>query len=113
MVTGASAGIGRDLCLDLAKSGCKIVAVAKRIDRLKSLCDEINTKWAAVDTSIRTVAVELDVNANGSQIKSWILKAWDVFGRINVLVNNVGVRGNMFIVDAGATLPGVPIFSSL
>ncbi|RWW43697.1 hypothetical protein BHE74_00050611, partial [Ensete ventricosum] len=42
MVTGASSGIGREICLDLAAAGCKIVAAARRVDRLKSLCDEIN-----------------------------------------------------------------------
>ncbi|KAL8213731.1 hypothetical protein R6Q57_003180 [Mikania cordata] len=42
MVTGASSGIGREFCIDLAKSGCRIIAAARRTDRLKSLCDQIN-----------------------------------------------------------------------
>ena len=42
MVTRASSRLGRELCLDLAKAGCKIIAVARRTDRLQSLCDEIN-----------------------------------------------------------------------
>ncbi|GFQ05851.1 3-oxoacyl-[acyl-carrier-protein] reductase fabg [Phtheirospermum japonicum] len=36
MVTGASSGLGRGFCLDLAKAGCRIVAAARRMDRLQS-----------------------------------------------------------------------------
>jgi len=87
MVTGASSGIGWEICLDLAKAGCCIVAAARRTDRLKSLCEEINA------ASVRSVAVELDVSEDGSGIAESVKKAWDAFGRIDVLVNNAGVRG--------------------
>ncbi|KAI6696931.1 hypothetical protein NL676_017050 [Syzygium grande] len=30
MVTGASSGLGREFCLDLARAGCRIVAAAPR-----------------------------------------------------------------------------------
>ncbi|CAD5180903.1 unnamed protein product [Musa acuminata subsp. malaccensis] len=42
MVTGASSGIGWDHCLDLARAGCQIIAAARRTDRLRSICEEIN-----------------------------------------------------------------------
>ncbi|PNX57491.1 NAD(P)-binding rossmann-fold protein [Trifolium pratense] len=47
-VTGASSGLGRDLCLDLAKAGCRIIAAARRLDRLHSLCHQINTLYRTV-----------------------------------------------------------------
>ncbi|KAJ4706680.1 3-oxoacyl-[acyl-carrier-protein] reductase [Melia azedarach] len=90
MVTGASAGLGREFCLDLAKAGCLIIAAARRIDRLKSLCDEINKSG-----SVRAVAVELDVSADGAAIEKSVYKAWEAFGRIDCLVNNAGVRGTV------------------
>ncbi|KAK9050080.1 hypothetical protein SSX86_030950 [Deinandra increscens subsp. villosa] len=35
-------GLSRDFCIDLVKSGCRIVAAVRRIDRLVSLDDEVN-----------------------------------------------------------------------
>lgn len=96
MVTGASSGLGRDFCLDLAKAGCKIVAAARRIDRLKSLCDEINrlNSSDADAGTLLAVAVELDVSADGPTIDNSVQKAWNAFGRIDALINNAGIRGN-------------------
>lgn len=98
MVTGASSGLGREFCVDLAMAGCKVVAAARRIDRLKTLCEEINkmtlTGSASMDSaSPRAVAIELDVTADGAAIGESVRKAWDAFGRIDSLVNNAGVRG--------------------
>lgn len=90
MVTGASSGIGRELCLDLAKAGCSIIAAARRVDRLKSLCDEINSEGIQL-----AYAVELDITANGATIEVAVQIAWNTFGRIDALVNNAGVRGSL------------------
>ncbi|XP_023743583.1 uncharacterized protein LOC111891748 [Lactuca sativa] len=100
MVTGASSGIGWEFCIDLAKAGCRIIAAARRTDRLKALCDSINNlKIAGThrsqgrDNDVQAVAVELDVSADGPTIKASVLKAWDAFGRIDALINNAGIRG--------------------
>ncbi|KAJ4706683.1 Reductase [Melia azedarach] len=90
MVTGASSGLGREFCLDLAKAGCRVVAAARRVDRLKSLCDEINKAG-----NVKATAVELDVCADGPTIQSSVQKAWEAFGRIDALVNNAGIRGKV------------------
>ncbi|KAL4377810.1 hypothetical protein GQ457_02G030550 [Hibiscus cannabinus] len=97
MVTGASSGLGREFCLDLGKAGCRIVAAARRVDRLKSLCDEINGLSFPEPQSSgpRAVHVELDVCADGATIKSRVKAAWDAFGRIDVLINNAGIRGSV------------------
>ncbi|KAK0598071.1 hypothetical protein LWI29_031349 [Acer saccharum] len=97
LVTGASSGLGREFCLDLAKAGCRIVAAARRVERLKSLCDEINnlTSGEAEPTSVRAVAVELDVCADGATIQRSVQLAWESFGTIDALVNNAGVRGTV------------------
>lgn len=88
MVTGASSGLGREFCLDIAKAGGRIVAAARRIDRLQSLCDEINNS-----AEPRAAAVELDISASAAAIEAAVEKAWNAFGRIDVLINNAGIRG--------------------
>eukprot|EP00261_Vitis_vinifera_P035835 XP_019077078.1 PREDICTED: uncharacterized protein LOC100255068 [Vitis vinifera] len=100
LVTGASSSLDRELCLNLARVGCKIVAVAHRTDRLKSLCDEINHPAFSgsplnPNTTVRAVAVEFDVTADDPTIDASVHKAWDGFGRIDVLINNVGFRGTV------------------
>ncbi|KAL3819685.1 hypothetical protein ACJIZ3_005590 [Penstemon smallii] len=99
MITGASSGLGREFSLDLAKAGCRIVAAARRVDRLESLCDEIN-KLEAPKNSVKgdfpqAIGVELDVTADGRAIGAAVEKAWDAFGHIDALVNNAGVRGRV------------------
>nr|GEZ77038.1 putative NAD(P)-binding Rossmann-fold superfamily protein [Tanacetum cinerariifolium] len=95
MVTGASSGIGREFCIDLAKAGCRIIAAARRVDRLKSLCDEINGQGQTSNNEVRAVAVELDVSADCPVIEGSVKKAWDAFGCIDCLINNAGIRGNV------------------
>ncbi|XP_057770431.1 uncharacterized protein LOC130990220 [Salvia miltiorrhiza] len=96
MVTGASSGLGYEFCLDLAKAGCRVVAAARRTDRLRSLCDQINAMDAPNgSSSCRAIAVELDVSAGGPAIAASVERAWAAFGSINALINNAGVRGQV------------------
>ncbi|CAH2064065.1 unnamed protein product, partial [Thlaspi arvense] len=93
LVTGASSGIGREICLDLGKSGCKIIAAARRVDRLRSLCSEVNS---FSKTGILLAApLELDVSSDAATIQRAVNEAWRVFGKIDVLVNNAGIRGSV------------------
>uniref|UniRef100_A0A0E0IEB2 Uncharacterized protein n=1 Tax=Oryza nivara TaxID=4536 RepID=A0A0E0IEB2_ORYNI len=93
LVTGASSGLGREFCLDLARAGCLVVAAARRADRLRSLCDEINA--SAPRASAAAAAVELDVASGGPALEAAVQSAWDAFGRIDVLINNAGLRGGV------------------
>ncbi|PIN19942.1 Reductase [Handroanthus impetiginosus] len=101
MVTGASSGLGREFCLDLAKAGCRIIAAARRIDRLESLCNEINNRVGSTSSAEpsrdqpRAVVVELEISTSGPIIEASVKKAWDAFGRIDALINNAGVRGTV------------------
>ncbi|KAK6773382.1 hypothetical protein RDI58_028620 [Solanum bulbocastanum] len=92
MVTGASSGIGLEFCLDLAKAGCKIIAAARRVERLKSLCNQINSNS---EGPLRAIAIQLDVTTDGATIESAVQIAWDAFGHIDALINNAGITGNV------------------
>lgn len=101
MVTGASAGLGRQICLDLGRASCKVVAAARRVDRLEALCGEIN-RMADADAQqsgdhlgCRAVAVEIDISSDSKSIEAAINRAWAAFGTIDALVNNAGFRGGV------------------
>ncbi|KAJ4895878.1 NAD(P)-binding Rossmann-fold superfamily protein [Raphanus sativus] len=99
LLTGASSGIGREICLDLAKSGCKIIAAARRLDRLQSLCSEINTTTfsssSPTGTKLLAAPLELDVSSDEATIRNAVKQAWRIFGNIDVLINNAGIRGSV------------------
>lgn len=98
LVTGASSGFGWDFSINLAKAGCKVIAAARRLDRLKSLCQLINNfQSSSCDTPL-AVPLELDIAADPSVIEAAVQEAWRVFGHIDVLINNAGIRGNSLII---------------
>ena len=43
LITGASSGIGRDIARELSKRGYELVIVARNLDRLNKLKEELNT----------------------------------------------------------------------
>ncbi len=83
IVTGASAGIGRETALEFARQGARVVLAARREDRLEALAKQIRGMGA------EALAVPTDV-ARGDDIDRLVQAALDRFGRIDVLVNNAG-----------------------
>ena len=85
VVTGGSRGIGRAVCLELAKGGANVV-----------LCYAGNESAAAETVSAcetlgaKALAVKCDV-ADGAQVKQLMDEAVKAFGRIDILVNNAGI----------------------
>lgn len=87
IVTGASSGIGRDTALLFAKEGAKVVATARRKDRL----DEIAETAKEFEGSITPLVGDMGKDEDLDNI---IAKTMEKFGRIDVLVNNAGVLDN-------------------
>ena len=84
IVTGASSGIGRAVTLELAREGAKLVAVARREDRLKQLADEIN------DINGRIEIIPGDIT--DAQIRQRAIEAAQShYGGLDILVNNAGI----------------------
>lgn len=83
IVTGASSGIGRAVTIELVRKGAKVVALARRKERLRelaaSMTDSTNFRWLHGDVTQqadRLAAVEL---------------AKREFGGLDALVNNAGI----------------------
>ena len=90
LVTGASRGIGRAVCLRLARDGYDIVAVARNAAQL----DLLRADLAAAGATCRCIALDL---TDGSAIAS-ALAGLDV----HVLVNNAGIGITKPFVDLTA-----------
>jgi len=79
-ITGASTGFGRILAEEVLKTGGKVVATARNIDKVADL--EAKYPKAAK-------ALALDVTDAG-QVDSVVTQAFAQFGQVDVLVNNAG-----------------------
>ncbi len=84
IVTGASSGIGRAIALELARQGSRVVAVARREDRLAELVREA----ARLDGQIETLTGDITDDATR---RTAIEAAQTHFGGLDILVNNAGI----------------------
>ena len=82
VITGASAGIGAAIARRFAAGGFRIVAVARRKERLEQLAKELEGS-AAVEI------LASDVTVAGAPERAVEL-AMNAFGRLDCLVNNAG-----------------------
>jgi len=85
IITGASSGIGKAIAKNLAKHEVNVVLAARSEEKLQKLAKEINENNAG-----KALAVKTDV-MDQSQISSLVAEARDVFGTIDLYVNNAGV----------------------
>lgn len=86
LVTGASSGIGATVAKALAGAGAKVIACARRRDRLTALVDEINS---AAGESV-AMAASVDV-VDRETIKKAFDEAEATFGTPTIIINNAGV----------------------
>jgi NAD(P)-dependent dehydrogenase (short-subunit alcohol dehydrogenase family) len=77
LVTGASAGMGREAAILLASGGHTVYAGARRADRMDDLTEHGITP------------VEMDVSKDGDNERA-VRRIVDAEGRIDVLINNAG-----------------------
>lgn len=84
VVTGASAGIGRDTAYLFAKEGATVYVVARRVERLEELAH------SAKDLKGRIIPFGADLTKKEAA-EEMIEFAYNDSGRLDVLVNNAGV----------------------
>jgi 3-hydroxy acid dehydrogenase / malonic semialdehyde reductase len=80
-VTGASSGFGAAVARRFAAAGARVVATARRADRLKDLAAELGTRLLPVTLDVRDRAAVFEV-VNGLPAE---------FADVDVLVNNAGL----------------------
>ena len=81
LITGASRGIGRQIAIDIAKKGNKVIAnYNKSKEQAESLQKENN--------NIETYQADISKRKNVQEMIEYTIKK---YGRIDVLINNAGV----------------------
>src|SRR4051794_25172428 len=90
IVTGGSRGIGKAVCLALAREGCNIVVAAKTDEPGGKLPGTIQETAREVEQLGRQ-ALALKVNVREEQdIQRMAEQTLAKFGRIDILINNAG-----------------------
>jgi NADP-dependent 3-hydroxy acid dehydrogenase YdfG len=84
IVTGASSGIGEAIARHLASLGASVSLAARRKEKLKQLLTEIEKSGGSA------VAVSTDIR-NRNQVENLMEKTIEVFGKVDVVINNAGV----------------------
>lgn len=84
LVTGASAGIGAAITEELVKHGVKVVALARRVEKI----EELKKKWGAVKGEVFPLKGDVSKEEEITKTFEWIKKK---FGKIHILVNNAGI----------------------
>ncbi len=84
VITGASAGLGEALALEMAGMGAHITLLARRQDRLNSVAQRV------VEHGGEALALSTDVTSQAS-VDASISEAVNTFGPVDVLIANSGI----------------------
>ena len=93
VVTGASAGIGRETARALAAEGADVVLAARREARLEALADELRDAYGR-----EALAVPTDVTDEAA-VEALVDRAAERFGGLDVVVANAGVVAGAGVED--------------
>lgn len=88
LITGASAGLGAEFAGQLAQMDMSVVLVARRLELLASLADELSSRYPEI--SVHTFAADLSDPEAPRQIYEW---TQDASIDVDWLVNNAGAGG--------------------
>lgn len=90
LISGASSGIGYATAIELAKRGSKIIAGARRLDRLEELKNNIVSQGGEITT------IKLDVTKR-DDCNNFAKTALETYGQVDNLINNAGLMPLSFI----------------
>lgn len=91
LVTGASRGIGRAICLKLAGAGANVAGMDVMMEGLEE------TGRLVREQGVQFLALQGDVS-QFEQVQGCVVKVTETFGTLDILVNNAGItRDNLLI----------------
>ncbi|MEC0210099.1 SDR family oxidoreductase [Paenibacillus ehimensis] len=93
IVTGASRGIGRQMAIQLARSGAKVAvnysSSRGKADEVVMTIEQFGGQAAAIQADVSKV----------SEVEALFSETLERFGRVDILVNNAGILENNAITD--------------
>jgi NAD(P)-dependent dehydrogenase (short-subunit alcohol dehydrogenase family) len=90
-ITGAGSGMGRSLCVELARRGCEVAAAdvdERGLAETASLCTGAKVSPRRVDVS------------RADELRAWASEVVRDHGRVNLLFNNAGISYGATVRDA-------------
>ena len=84
LVTGCSGGLGVQMAKALAAAGCNIVLIARRMEQLEKVAEELRS-----DYGVKALPIRCDITST-TQVEETVKQALDYFGRIDIVINNAG-----------------------
>ncbi|MFX1512806.1 MAG: 3-oxoacyl-ACP reductase FabG [Promethearchaeota archaeon] len=90
IITGAGKGIGREIALEYAKEGAKVVVAARTKADIDTLASEIQ------ELGSEALAIPCDVS-DAENVQRLVNGALDKFQKIDILVNNAGISRTALI----------------
>ncbi|MFS8189081.1 glucose 1-dehydrogenase [Rossellomorea marisflavi] len=92
IVTGGGRGLGREMALALAEAGAHVVVCSRNLPACDATAKEIEA------LGVRSLAMACDVTDKAS-VTSVVEKTLEVFGKIDILINNSGTSWAGPMVD--------------
>ena len=83
VISGASSGLGKQMTYAFANAGASLVILARRIEKLEELKEEIEK------IGVRVLAIKCDVTST-EDIDNAAKKAEEEFGKVDILINCAG-----------------------
>lgn len=84
VVTGGVSGLGRQMAEGMAEFGSNLVIASRRVQKCEEVCREFREKYG-----VDAIALKLDSTIE-KDIINLISKTIDHYGKIDILMNNVG-----------------------
>ncbi|CAN5473988.1 SDR family oxidoreductase [soil metagenome] len=93
LVTGSGRGIGKETAVLLSKKGFNLIICSRSQNEIDSVVKEIKSFG-----NDRIIGRECDVSIS-SQVNALVGEALDIYGRIDVLINNAGISYVKKLID--------------
>lgn len=93
VVVGGSRGMGRSMCLGLARAGADVVVASRKYDACREVAESI-----VRETGRRALPIACHVG-KWQELDGFVDSVYEALGRVDVLVNNAGIAPTYDTVD--------------